>query len=120
MSINEKVPYDWFNNNNINIIPQYKFDDLIGKDGNPYRFDFAILDEKCQVSSIVEIDDETHRGTSEKYADGRKRDIIKNDYCQKHNIPLYRIPIDRCKISQQGYDWYYTYIDNNLKFLKGE
>lgn len=118
MSINEKVPFDWFNNNNINIIPQYKFDDLVGKDGNPYRFDFAVLDDEYKVFSLVEIDDETHRGTSEKYADGRNRDIIKNKYCKKHNIPLYRIPIDRYKISKQGYDWYYTYIDNNLKFLK--
>lgn len=118
MSINEKTPLDWLNNNSFNAIPQYKFDDLIGKDGNPYRFDFGILDNNDNLLCMIEIDDETHRGNSEKYAEGRKRDMIKNNYCKEHNIPLYRVPIDRSRISRKGYDWYYNYIDEQLGFLR--
>ena len=120
MSINEKVPLDWFNNNSFNVIPQYKFDGFVGKDGNPYKYDFGLLDNNNDILCMVEIDDETHRGNSEKYAEGRKRDIIKNNYCKEHNIPLYRVPIDRSKISRKGYDWYYNYIDEQLGFLRKE
>lgn len=119
MSINEKTAWDWFVNNNFNVTTQYKFDDLIGENGNPYRFDFAILDNNDKLLLLVEIDDETHRSSNECWADGQERDKRKNEYCKRHNISLYRIPIERWKIAKKGYDWYYSYLDNQLNFLKG-
>ena len=119
MSINEQTVWDWFNNNGFNVTTQYKFNDLIGLNGNPYRFDFAILDNNNNLLYLIEIDDETHRSKNEYYQDGQKRDRVKDKYCKDHNIPLYRIPISRDKISRKGYDWYYNYLNERLSFLKG-
>lgn len=118
MSINEKTAWDWFVDNNFNVTTQYKFDDLIGENGNPYRFDFAILDNNDKLLFLIEIDDEAHRSSNKCWLDGQERDRKKNEYCLRHNIPLYRVPIERYKIAKNGYDWYYSYLDNQLNFLK--
>lgn len=120
MSVNEKTVFDWFIDNHFNIDVQYRFEDLIGKSGNPYRFDFAILDNNNNLQALVEIDDESHRNMAKYLEDAHERDREKDEYCKKNNIPLYRIPIQRWKISYKGRDWYYNYVDEQLSFLKEE
>lgn len=117
MSTNEKPVWNWLVSHGFKTIPQYKFSDLIGEDGNPYRFDFGIIDENDELVFLLEIDDETHRGNTDKYAKVKSRDVIKNNYCQEHGICLYRVPIDRWKIQSKGITWYNDYINENLSFL---
>ena len=120
MSINELTVFDWLTDHNYNIDVQYKFDDLIGENGNPYRFDFAILNDDDSLRCLIEIDDETHRSHKKCYEDAHKRDRAKDEYCEKNDIALYRVPIQRWKIADKGRDWYYNYIDEQFSFLKGE
>lgn len=40
----EEVVWDYFKNNNINVEIQYKFNDLVGKNNEKLKFDFAIFD----------------------------------------------------------------------------
>lgn len=117
MPTNEKPVWNWLKSHNFNVVAQYKFSDLIGEDGNPYRFDFGIVDDNKNLLFLLEIDDETHRGVSEQYLKQQRRDKIKNEYCNKHKIPLYRMPIDRWKIHNKGVEWYYDYMNNELGFL---
>lgn len=117
MPTNEKPVWNWLKSHNFNAIAQYKFSDLIGEDGNPYRFDFGIVDDNKNLLFLLEIDDETHRGISEQHLKQQQRDKIKNEYCNKHKIPLYRMPIDRWKIHSKGVEWYYDYMNNELGFL---
>lgn len=48
----------------------------------------------------------------------KKVDRLRLRFVSSHNIPLYRIPIRRWKIAQKGYNWYYSYLDSQLNFLK--
>ena len=85
--------------NNINYIREYHFDDLKNKETNkPYRFDFAIF-QNNQLSFLIEFDGRQHyTGPEAKWSKSisleeiQKRDKIKNEYCKKHNIILKRIP----------------------------
>ena len=118
MSINEKTAWDWFVDNKFNVVAQYTFEDLKGNDNTPYRFDFALVDDKGNPYTIIEIDDDNHRKNNPECIEGQIRDRIKDAYCEDHNIPLYRIPIERWKITSKGREWYYNYLDSQLKFLK--
>lgn len=75
---------------------QYSFDDCRNK--NRLRFDFAILNEDCTISTLIEYDGQQHfkpvsifQG-EERYENTKKRDEIKDNYCKEHNIPLIRLP----------------------------
>lgn len=76
--------------------PQYTFDDL--KDIDLLRFDFVLFNnkEKTKIKCAIEYDGEGH--FSEKpfgkkaYEKTIKHDQMKNDYCNKNNILLLRIP----------------------------
>lgn len=74
---------------------QYKFKNLVDQDY--LRFDFGIINEDNQLLYLIEFDGEIHYGKSgwNGIADAqiiKKHDQMKNDYCQKHQIPLIRIP----------------------------
>ena len=64
------------------------------------RFDFAIYNQNT-LSYIIEYDGIQHfeRGhfsnTSNAFDITHKNDLLKNQYCFTHNIPLIRIPYDR-------------------------
>ena len=80
---------------NIDFIPQYKFDDCKLK--YVLRFDFAIF-ENDNFLGLIEYDGKQHFepieffGGVAGFEETKKRDNIKNTYCQSHNIPLIRLP----------------------------
>ena len=114
MGLSEKAVWDWYKERDINIIPQYTFDDLVGDLNNKYRFDFAIMSDDNKLQYLLEIDDETHRGNSKKYAHIRQSDNLKNQYCKDHNINLVRIPISYSKLRVMPEEWYRDFISEKL------
>ena len=76
---------------------EYSFKDLVSDKQIPLRFDFAIF-SGTSLSNLIEYDGEQHfnKKTDSIWSDSleerKKRDIQKNQYCLKNNIPLYRIP----------------------------
>lgn len=65
--------------------------------GSYYRFDFAIIDKNThQLIKLIEYDGEQHFPEFDSilypYEQTHKRDLLKNNYCKKNNIPLIRIP----------------------------
>lgn len=119
MGLSEKAVWDWYKERNINIIPQYTFEDLSGELNNKYRFDFAVLSESNDVEYLLEIDDESHRGNSNKYAHVRESDKLKNSYCELHDIKLIRIPISYSKLRVMPEEWYRTFISKKLSEALG-
>lgn len=73
-----------------NFIEEYRFVGLI-----KYRFDFFVNN-----SYVIEYDGKQHFypvkafGGEEAYSKIHQNDIIKNQYCFEHNIPIIRIPYD--------------------------
>lgn len=87
-------------NNNILYVQQYSFNDLLSESGNKLRFDFGIINNN-QLSHLIEYDGQQHFekkvqlsgwNTKENYIKTHERDLKKNEYCFKNNIPLIRIP----------------------------
>jgi hypothetical protein len=78
---------------------QYIFNDLIGIGGGWLRFDVPIFydKEKTKLKMLIEFDGEQHykwiKGwmTKKDFNKLQYHDKLKNEYCQKHNIPLLRI-----------------------------
>ena len=86
--------------NNIMFVSQYSFEDLITESGTKLRFDFGVI-KNNQLAYLIEYDGDQHFperiqstgwNTKENFEKVKKRDIIKNEYCVNHNIPLIRIP----------------------------
>ena len=85
--------------NNIQYKKEYSFNDLKSENNIPLRFDFAIFNTDNSIKCLIEYDGEQYflKKTekiwwSDSLEQRRKRDNIKNKYCLKHSIPLYRIP----------------------------
>lgn len=79
--------------NNINYTTQY----TVFINDAYYRFDYAIFDEQNNLLKLIEFDGEQHFPNNNAsnfydYEATHCRDIIKNEYCEKHQIPLIRIP----------------------------
>ena len=99
-SKNENLIANLLRNNNIDFIQQYSFNDLVSDNNKKLRFDFAIIKEN-KLQYLIEYDGEQHFlknvsktgwNTLENFKIIQKRDIQKNNYCLKNNIPLIRIP----------------------------
>ena len=88
----EKYVRIYLENNNIDFIQEYRFEDCRYKYTLP--FDFYIPDNNL----IIEFDGEQHYrennyfGGNNIFKDTQKRDKIKNKYCKDNNINLLRIP----------------------------
>lgn len=125
MGFNEKVVWDYFKTMMCKIEIQYTFDDLIGENNEPLKFDFAVFNDEDRLIYIVEVDDEEHRdrhfGNTPRQLQRQesiKRDRIKDNYCKDNNIPLYRMEVPfRGKRDRWAYDDYYRYINTELKFI---
>ena len=81
----------------INFKQEYQFNDFICNT-NPYRFDFALLNENKKLLGLIEYQGDIHFtyrnigwNTKEKFEERTKRDKEKFDYCNKNNIKLYYI-----------------------------
>ena len=82
--------------NGIQFQTQYQFYDLLGPNGFPLRFDFAIFKNGI-LSHLVEYNGEQHyrksnNNWSQQLADN---DLAKQSYCQQHEIPLVIIRYDQ-------------------------
>ena len=78
--------------NNINYSAQYTFNDLRGLNGGLLRFDFAIFKDD-KLSHLIEFQGEQHYESAGSFFDRPKEsDAKKQEYCEKHNIPLILIP----------------------------
>lgn len=95
MSSWEVLIRNMLDDNNVNFIPQYTFDDCTHI--NKLKFDFALFDENKNLLCLIEYDGLQHEmpidffGGDEGFELTKIRDSIKNKYCQESNIPLYRI-----------------------------
>ena len=76
---------------------EYSFQDLVSKKNNPLRFDFAIFKENV-LALLIEYDGKQHYEqpneswmSKEDFKTLQHHDSLKNDYCEKHQIPLIRI-----------------------------
>ena len=84
--------------NNIDFVEQYMIDSFKLSTGGIPKFDFAIFNKEKKLLCFIEFDGEQHYITTGGWNDESchnltiQRDIEKNQYCQKHNIPLVRIP----------------------------
>lgn len=124
MGFNEKVVWDYFTNLQCNIKIQYTFNDLVGENNELLKFDFAIFNQNEKLIYLVEVGDEEHRdrhfGNSPRQLQRQasiKRDKLKDDYCIKNNIPLYRMEVPFRGDKKWDYEDYYRYINTELKYI---
>lgn len=124
MGFNEKVVWDYLTNMRCNFRIQYSFNDLVGKNNEKLKFDFAVLDSENNLTYLIEVDDEEHRDVhsgdtlrQRQRIAAQERDIIKNNYCKKNQISLYRMNVPFRCFKKWDYDDYYKYINAELKFI---
>lgn len=105
--------------NGVNFQEEYSFPDLYSSNGRLLRFDFAIFDDDDQLMFLLEYQGIQHYIPKSKFGgkSGLKRqqynDLLKREYCRKHNIILIAIPYtDESLIS-------YDYIMNSYYALGG-
>lgn len=85
--------------NQIHFIKQYTFESF-NNNGKYYAFDFGVINEKKELSYLIEFDGIQHYDENRQFGSDAKtsflkiqeRDKIKNEFCYKNNIPLIRIP----------------------------
>lgn len=97
----------------LNFTEEYSFPDLISSSGRPLRFDFAVFDDNDNLDFLIEYQGIQHYLPKSKFGgfSGLRKqqynDLIKREYCRKHNIILIAIPYtDENKIT-------YDYIMNS-------
>ncbi len=84
--------------NDILFEEEYIFPDLLSSSGHPLRFDFAVFDDGGDLDYLIEYQGIQHYKPKEKFgglAGLRKQqyyDMLKRQYCKKHNIKLILIP----------------------------
>lgn len=88
----EKVVRLYLENNNINFIQEYRFEDCRYK--NLLRFDFYIPNRNLciEYDGMQHFKSFDYFGGEERLKVTQKRDKIKNRFCEENNINLLRIP----------------------------
>jgi hypothetical protein len=83
---------------NISFCKQITFDDLKSESGKPYVFDFAVL-KGGAVWYLIEFDGIQHYDSARQFGKDKetfekikRRDSLKNKWCEEKRIPLIRIP----------------------------
>lgn len=84
----------YLNNNNYNYETQHTFEDLLSIKGRKLKFDFIIYFKDYYI--LLELDGEQHFKPSNLFGEDKFKtqvihDKLKNEYCEKNNIILYRI-----------------------------
>ncbi len=96
ISNGEKLVSEFLMSANVLYKREYTFSDC--KDIRILPFDFGVVDKFGSLICLIEYDGEQHFmsieyfGGKETLQEIKKRDEIKNKYCEKNNIPLLRIP----------------------------
>lgn len=103
-SIGEQNIEQILKKHNIKFKKEYSFEDL--RFHKKLRFDFAIFDNQNNLYELIEFDDRQHTNnytpwnSNETLEERQYRDLLKNQYCQEHNIKLIRISeLNRDKIT---------------------
>jgi hypothetical protein len=77
---------------------EYSFSDLYSSNGRPLRFDFAVFDDDGNLMFLIEYQGIQHYIAKSKFGgnSGLKKqqynDLMKREYCRKHNLILIAIP----------------------------
>ena len=77
---------------------EYSFPDLVSSTGRELRFDFAVFDDDGDLMFLIEYQGIQHYQPKSKFGgfEGLRRqsynDMLKREYCKKHNIILIAIP----------------------------
>lgn len=77
---------------------EYSFPDLLSYSKTPLRFDFCVFSDDGEVDFLIEYQGVQHYMPKSKFGGiaGLKKqqyyDMLKREYCKKHNIPLVIIP----------------------------
>lgn len=77
---------------------EYIFPDLVSTNGRPLRFDFAVFDDEGELDFLIEYQGIQHYEPKSKFGGvaGLRRqqynDMLKREYCLKHNLTLVAIP----------------------------
>lgn len=96
-SSNELFISDLLDNMNIEYKKQYTFDNCKSSKNYPLYFDFAIF-KNNNLLCLIEYDGLQHFVARDLFGgqvaleETQKRDMIKNQYCEDNDIPLYRFP----------------------------
>lgn len=101
-SINESKIATMLESINISYKKQFTFDDLssTGRKCDKLMFDFAVCNKHTNtLLYLIEYDGIQHFTPMHEWKEGgfeitRVNDMLKNQYCFEHNIPLIRIPYD--------------------------
>lgn len=110
----EQAIYKVLVDKNIKFETQYTFKDCRHK--NPLLFDFCVFDDNNKIILLIEYDGEQHFepidffGGNNSFEHIQCNDQIKNEYCEKHNINLLRIPYYEFKNIK-------TLIDNKIQSI---
>jgi hypothetical protein len=111
-----KIRY-YLENNKINLISQYTFENL--KDIELLRFDFGILSNNNLIC-LIEYDGIGHYKedvfSRYSYINTIKHDQMKNDYCNKNNIKLLRIPYWEYDNIEQILNNYFNYLNTEVLY----
>ena len=94
ISTGEKIIQNILDENDIIYKKQVTFRDLFGINNGHCKFDFGIYSRNNDLIKLIEYDGEFHYMKVD-YLNSetvKQNDIIKNNYCLTHNIPLVRIP----------------------------
>ena len=101
VSKNESIIADMLKTLNINFKEQYTFRDLTSTGRNCDRliFDFAVFNTD-KLLYLIEYDgqqhfNKKHAWDEESFNTTHINDLLKNQYCFNHNIPLIRIPYNK-------------------------
>lgn len=82
----------------VSFLEEYSFPDLVSSSGHPLRFDFAVFSDDGEIDFLIEYQGIQHYEPKSKFggiAGLRKQqyyDMLKREYCRKHNITLIAIP----------------------------
>lgn len=77
---------------------EYSFPDLVSSTGRELRFDFAVFDDDGGLMFLIEYQGVQHYQPKGKFGgfEGLRKqsynDMLKREYCKKHNIILVAIP----------------------------
>ena len=98
---------------------EYSFPDLVSSTGRELRFDFAVFDDEGDLMFLLEYQGIQHYLPKSKFGgyEGLRKqsynDMLKREYCKKHNIILIAIPYtDELRVN-------YDYIMNAYYELGG-
>lgn len=90
-SIGEEKIKNWLKDNNIKFVEQYKFNDCKYYKVLPFDFYLEEYNLLIEFDGIQHFQPIKNFGGEKEFKIQQKRDIIKNNYCNKHDIQLLRI-----------------------------